>query len=221
MGATLAILALWLAFAVTHIAMSSLRLRPRLVGTLGERGFLGLYSLVALATFIPLVHIYFANRHAGPELWSSDFGVISLWLIYLGMGLALVLAVSGLVAPSPALLGASGAKLRGVHLITRHAFFMGVALFGILHVIANGFASDLAFFGGFPVFVLVGARHQDQRKLAGGDPEFRAFHDRTAFLPFTGPETASGLRDFSRVAVVVGVLLTVLLRVFHDTLFGG
>ena len=39
MGATLAILGLWLAFAVTHIAMSSLRWRPRLVGALGERGF--------------------------------------------------------------------------------------------------------------------------------------------------------------------------------------
>ena len=33
-----------------------------------------------------------------------------------------------------------------MQLITRHAVFMGVALWALMHLIANGFASDVAFF---------------------------------------------------------------------------
>ena len=70
MSAALTIVLLWFAFAATHLALSSLRLRPRLVGVLGEGGFMGAYSLVALATFVPMVSIYFGNKHTGPMFWS-------------------------------------------------------------------------------------------------------------------------------------------------------
>ena len=56
MDAALALVALWLAFAVTHMGMSSLRVRPALVRAFGgELPFAGIYSLVALAIFVPLV----------------------------------------------------------------------------------------------------------------------------------------------------------------------
>lgn len=41
MSPALTIALLWLAFAVSHIALSSLRLRPRFVAVLGNRGFMG------------------------------------------------------------------------------------------------------------------------------------------------------------------------------------
>ena len=55
MSPTLTIVLLWVAFAITHLAFSSLKLRPRLVGVLGEFGFMGAYSLIALVTFVPMV----------------------------------------------------------------------------------------------------------------------------------------------------------------------
>ncbi|HUM92462.1 MAG TPA: NnrU family protein, partial [Candidatus Competibacter sp.] len=38
------------AFVVSHLGLSSTTVRSQLVGRLGEKGFLGLYSLVALLT---------------------------------------------------------------------------------------------------------------------------------------------------------------------------
>ena len=83
----------------------------------------------------------------------------------------------------------------------------------------NGYASDVAFFAGFPLFALAGCWHQDRRKLAT-DPEFRAFWEQTPFLPFAGRRTLRGLRELSPIALGIGVVLTVFLRWYHGALFG-
>ena len=80
MGATGAIVGLWLLFAATHMGLSSLRVRPRLVAALGPGPFAGLYSLLALAIFIPLVWVYLNDRHAGPLLWALPIGPLLRWL---------------------------------------------------------------------------------------------------------------------------------------------
>ena len=84
MGATSAIVGLWVAFAVTHMVPSSLRVRSRLVGALGERAFMAIYSLVSFAVFVPLVWVYLENRHVGPRLWEFEPGT----LLLLGSGIA-------------------------------------------------------------------------------------------------------------------------------------
>ena len=96
---------------------------------------------------------------------------------------------------------------------------MGVGLFGILHLCAARVnMSELAFFGGLPVFVLIGCWHQDQRKLATLGEPFRRFHAETAFLPFL----RGGLRGFAETPIPVGIGLAaaVILRIFHGSLFG-
>ena len=187
MDATARIVALWIAFGVTHIGLSSTPLRSRLVSTLGERGFGALYSLLAFATFVPLVWVYATNRHAGSQLW------------YLGE-----------------LPGA------GILRITRHPVFMGMGLFGLLHMLAASVsASELAFFGGFPLFVLLGAAHQDRRKLLTADDAFRNFQRDTAFLPFSRPAGAAAALREDAVAVLIGVGAAVVLRVLHPMLFGA
>lgn len=215
----IAVVLLWLAFAGSHMAFSSLALRPRLVRILGERGFLGLYSLVAFVTFVPLVWIYMANRHTGPLLWGNPLGPVSIWLVHVPMGLAFVLVVAGLAQPSPVALGAPGGPPRGIHRVTRHALFMGLGVFGALHLIPNGFASDLAFFAGFPLFAIVGCWHQDRRKLKSEGEAFRNFVAHTPFLPFTGRETARGVRELPLWILALGIAVTVGLRWLHTPLF--
>ena len=214
------IVALWIAFAATHMGLSSLRLRPRLVAALGPGGFLGLYSLVALAIFVPMVSIYFQNKHAGPHLWYLGAIPGMRWAVYIGMGVALVLAVAAFIRPSPATMLSRSTEVAGVYRITRHPLFMGTALFGLLHLlVASVNAAELAFFGGFPIFALAGCAHQDRRKLAGADEGFRSFHDQTPFLPFTGRDTPRGIAEMP-VALLIGVAVTVLLRWFHPVWFG-
>lgn len=221
MDPVLALLALWLAFAASHLLLSSRSLRPRLVSALGERGFQGLYSLLALALFVPLVSIYIGNRHSGPYLGSLA-GVPGLrWIVLLGLGAALCLVVGGLLRPSPASMLPGASEVRGVFHVTRHPLLMGFGLFGLMHLGAVAVhASELVFFAGFPIFVLIGCRHQDRRKLAGGGDSFRRFHAETPFLPFTQPAgVVAALRE-QPLAIALGVALAVGLRWLHEPWFG-
>jgi uncharacterized membrane protein len=224
MSPTLTIVLLWLAFAVSHIALSSLRVRPRVVRALGERGFAGAYSLIALATFVPLVWVYFGNKHSGPMLWFVPMTPPLEALVTLVMGVAVVILVAGIVTPSPASVVTPAGKpieIKGVHFITRHAVFMAAGLFGLVHLIPNGFASDIAFFAGFPIFALIGGLHQDQRKLMTDPGRYPEFHAATPLIPFTGKRTLRGLRELSPLAVLLGIGLAVILRYFHAQWFGA
>jgi uncharacterized membrane protein len=212
---------LWLAFAVTHMAMSSLALRPRLVSLLSDRGFQAVYSIIALAIFIPLVSLYFGNQHAGPHLWYLGHYQGVRWLTYVLMALALALVLGGATSPGPASIVPGSSEVKGLFRITRHPLLMGISLFGLAHLLAaNTNAAELAFFGGFVLFTGVGCWHQDQRKLVTLGDDFRRFHDATPFLPFTGPGALRGLME-KPLAPVLGALAAGLLRYFHSGWFGG
>jgi uncharacterized membrane protein len=223
MNPTSLIVVLWLAFAASHMLLSGLKIRPRLVSVLGEKGFMGVYSLIALATFVPLVTVYFRNKHSGPMLWSIAITPPIEWGVILVMGVAVIILVAGFLTPSPAAMNVSPderIEVRGVHYITRHGVFMAVGLFGLVHLIPNGFASDIAFFGGFPIFAIAGCIHQDRRKLVIDATRYAEFHAATPLIPFTGGQTLRGLRELSFVAYAVGISLTIALRYFHAQWFG-
>lgn len=220
MSPTAEIILLWLGFAGSHMVLSHLPVRSAIIARIGEDAFRGIYSLISFAWLIPLVWIYFGNKHSGPALWNFAIGDALRGLVYFGMGTAFVLLVSSFVQRSPAGVVPGSATPRGVLLITRHPLLWGLGLFGLAHLIPNGFASDVAFFGGFFLFVLVGAWHQDQRKLAT-HPDYRAFHAATPFFPFTGRDTLRGLRELPWTAVVLGIVLAVVVRHYHSAWFGG
>jgi uncharacterized membrane protein len=219
--ADLTVALLWLGFGASHLTLSSIPVRARLVGALGLPAFLGLYSAVAFAFFVPLIFVYFGHKHTGAVLWGLGAGPVQRWIVYLGMGVAFVLFVSSLLRPSPAGIVAGSPTPYGVYRITRHPQNMALALFGLLHLVPNGTGTDVAFFGGFIVFGLVGSWHQDRRKLAAGAPGFAGFVAGTPFLPFTGRETLRGLRELSPVALGLGIGAAVLVRYFHGAWFGG
>ena len=212
---------LWLGFAATHIGLSSLPVRRALVTRVGAGAFQGIYSLVALAFFVPLVRHFFAHKHAGTWLWVIQRGPALRWPMYVGMAIAFVLLIASLVRPSPAGVVPGDPTPRGVYRITRHPLIMALTLFGALHLLPNGSTADVAFFGGFVVFGPLGAWHQDRRKLALGTPGFREFHAATPFVPFTGRGTLAGLREMSPAVVVAGIATTAVVRWFHPAWFGG
>jgi uncharacterized membrane protein len=215
------IVLLWLGFAGSHLMLSSTPVRRRLVARMGEQPFRGLYSLVAFAFFIPLVTTYFMHKHAGPVLWTLPHGPALIAIVYVAMAFAFVLIAAGLMQPSPAFVVPGEATPRAVHRITRHPVMMGLALIGLAHLLPNGSATDVAFFGGVVLFALVGSAHQDRRKLASGDERFRRFYEETPFFPFTGPASLRGLRGLFPAAAAVGVGVACIVRYFHASWFGG
>lgn len=207
--------------ASSHILLSSRTVRPRLVARLGERRFLVVHSVVALAFFVPLFTHYFTHRHAGPLLWA----VPDSWAVGVLLGLAntagLVMLVAGLLDPGPAsFAGKSRAAPSGVYRITRHPVFMGVTVMALAHAIANSHATDIAFFGGLAVFSVVGCRHQDLRKLATDDPTFERFHAATSFLPFTRRGAVRGMIELPPLAVLIGIVVALVARCLHPSTGG-
>lgn len=219
----LSIAALWILFAATHMGLSSQRLRPRLVARLGARGFQGAYSLVALAIFVPLVWTYYAHKHTGPFLWTLARLPGVRWIGLALVGAACVLIVAGLVQPSPASILPGKPVVRGVARVTRHPLLMGFGLWGVAHLLlAIVHASELAFFGGFALFAVIGCEHQDQRKLASQGESYRAYVAATPFLPFASRSFPRGLVEMPMpIAIAAGIALAWSLRHYaHGWLAG-
>ncbi len=75
---------------------------------------------------------------------------------------------------------------------------------------------------GFPIFGWIGARHQDAR-LSRDRPGYATLVACTSIVPFAAIAARRqrlGARDLPPLAVVVGLLLFVVLRAWHDELFG-
>jgi uncharacterized membrane protein len=221
----LALVFWWLAFGVTHVGMSAISVRGRLVETLGERGFLGVYSLVSFATFVPLVWTYLAHLHQGPLV----VGVAHLpGLHALALAVAwasFACAIGGVFQPSALSLGAGGAtRARGVGRITRHPLFMSLGVWAAAHLLVNGFLTDVLFFGGFALFCVIGCAHQDARKRATRGGELEQYFAETSLLPFGAILTGRNRVVWSELpwlGLSVGAALATTLYILHPRMFGN
>ena len=220
--------ALWITFwlvmfAGTHGVLSSLAVRERFVSVMGAKGFLGFYSLVAFATFIPLVSVYFDNRHAGGLLWDLPAvqGLRSFSMLLAVTGVALITV--GVLQPSPALAGVTGAAVpRGLTRITRHPLFMGIALWSASHLLLNGFLTDVLFFGGLLVFSLAGAAHQDARKRVTDRERLGPFLAETSFWPFAAILTGRNhivWRELPWIGLFIGAAAAIGIYALHPWMF--
>ena len=64
-------IALWaLLFLASHLIISSSAVRFRLISTVGDQPYRGIYSLIAFATLGPLIYEFARHKHAGPLLWA-------------------------------------------------------------------------------------------------------------------------------------------------------
>jgi uncharacterized membrane protein len=221
-----AAIAFWSAmFVGTHLVISSARVRPTIVNALGEQPYRGVYSLAAFATFIPLVVVFAHHKHAGPMLWYLRGDAPIRWLAWLMMLAALILFVAGLVNPNPGAIGAARQRhATGVLKLTRHPSFIAFVVFGLAHMLMNGWLGDLIFFATFPALGILGGIHQDRRKLRELGQSYRTFLDETSFMP--GAALLSGRQRWSRTdipwaGIGIGAAATILIVILHPALFGG
>lgn len=216
----------WLVFGGSHTLLSHPPVRDRLVAGLGERGFLGLYSLVAFATFVPLCWVFFASRIATVVPLPLLAPIPGLhWLTMALMFVALMLIVLGVAKPSPLsqLMARGNVGATGALRITRHPLFMGVGLAGAAHLLVNPAPIDRAFFGGMAVYALLGCAHQDWRKRRAGDPALARLFEETSFLPFVAILSGRNRLVWSELPVpawTVAGALYLLVFFVHHRLFG-
>ena len=219
-------IALWTSlFVGMHFLLSSEPVRAALVGLVGAQTFRGIYSLVAIGAFIPMVVVFGHNKHAGVMVWNLRSDPAARGLTWFLMFAAVILLVAGLINPNPAAIGAASRnRPTGILKITRHPSFVAFTCFGLGHLLMNGWAGDIIFFGGFIVLGIVGGIHQDRRKLREIGAPYREFLAATSFFPggaLIGRRVQWSRGDVPWTAVGVGITVSIVLVAFHPLIFGG
>ena len=137
---------------LTHFGLSSTSLRASLVDVLGEQGFAGVYSLVALAALGFVIWTYYTATRID-YFW---FPNPDLYLLpKLLMPIAAMFAFGGFFVRNPTQTGRSDVlkqddfEAKGMMRITRHPFMWGVLLWALTHIAANGDAVSVVFFATF------------------------------------------------------------------------
>jgi len=178
-----------LVFFGIHAFISGTRLRDVITGAIGERPYLGLFSLASLAAIVWLVSTYNATFASADNrvLYDLGMGVRDLGIPV--VALAFLLGVQGLLAPNPTTVmqektAASEGTVKGVLRITRHPFLWGVVIWSAFHVAASGDLASVIFFGTFFVVALSGTFLIDAKRKRKLGPVWDSFASKTSNLPF-------------------------------------
>ena len=209
-----------LAFVGTHLLLSH-PLRPALAGRLGARGFLILYSLVALATFAWIVVAYRQGDDADPW-WVAPY---QYWPFASALMLFASILLIGSLVGNPAHPGMgrrkAGALPHGVYAITRHPMNWSFILWALVHTSISGSPRNLIVTGGIFTLALFGSIGQDRKKERLLGEVWRDWQARTSFVPF-GAAFAGKVRRRDTVPGVVawlgGIVLWALATSYHAPL---
>jgi uncharacterized membrane protein len=213
---TVVVGALAAGFIIQHGVQSHPPVRDAQLAAMGQRGFQVFYSLVSAVFWVPLCILWWTHRHTGGHLFTLP------WPLHPGLGDAfnaagIALLTAGLMRPGPTSFIAKrwpGKEIPvvGIWAITRHPVLMGATSLSIGHMLLNGYAIDLLFWGSHVVVGALGAVHQDWRHCRAR-PEFAAFATKTSILP--SPMRLGRVGGGTWVHLAGGLLLAAVLRYAH------
>ncbi len=210
-------------FVSSHLLLSGTPLRALLVRLLGERLYLGFYSLLAIWLLIWMGLAYGAAPHV--RLWPASPAL--LWMPILVMPFALLLLAGGYLARNPTAVmqgpGGADGKPAGIFAVTRHPILWGFALWALAHIAARGDLASLIFFGSIAMLALGGTIALDAKKRRAWGARWAPFARQTSNLPFRAiaeGRTAFRPAEFGLWRLLVAVALFALLIWAHPRLIG-
>jgi len=173
-------------FVAAHLGVSSTPLRGLLVARLGQSGYRGLFSLLAVVTLVYLIFAFNGASHA-EFLWTPTPALRGV--AFAVMPIALMLLLGGFMVRNPTAVGqeaglATVGEGSGLLRITRHPFQWAVVLWAVVHILANGDAASLVFFGSLGTLSLAGTFAIDAKKARAGGADWTAFARVTSNIPF-------------------------------------
>lgn len=221
----LGLLAAAVVWLFVHLVIAGTRLRDPIVARLGANGYRVAFSLASLASIIWLIGAY--NDHAGQGLlW--DTPAWSRWLAVFVMPVAFWLVLAGLTTPNPTSVGQEGliqkgGIARGILRVTRHPFLWGVALWAMVHLVANGDLASVIFFGTWVVTALLGTFAIDRKRARSGGEAWQRFAAETSNLPLAALATGRnrfGVDIFGWWRLGLAILFYLGFLHAHPLLFG-
>lgn len=213
-----------LGFVGGHFLLSYPPLRGRLVAALGEKPFLGVYSVLMVAFLAWVIAAY----RSAPLVFFWDLGLAGRLVPLIVMPFALILAVVGLTTRNVTAVGgdvAADSQLapKGIATITRHPFLSGAALWALAHLLANGDAASIILFGGMALLSVGGMAAIDHKRALKLGATWDAFARSTSRLPFGAAWSGRTRIDWAGIGwarPIAAVVLYVLLVGGHRTFFG-
>lgn len=193
-----------IAFVGTHFVLSH-PLRAPLVARIGENGFRGLYSLVALATFVWAIMAFRAVGTGGTPLWDGTGEAIWIAVTLVTLVASVLLAGSFVGNPAMPAPGAAALAARGPHgvfHVTRHPMMWSFALWAATHILVSPTPRQLVLAGAVGILALVGARLQDRKKEALMGAAWAEWEAKTSYWPRLGQLARAGA-----VAWIGGMLI--------------
>lgn len=184
-------------FVGSHFLMSH-TLRARMVSAFGAGGFLGVYSLVSLATFGWMIWT-FVHSPTGAMYWAPTDGI---WLAASVLTLLAAVFYCGSMIGNPALPNpdanagtALAAKTpAGMFLVTRHPMMWSFALWGVAHILVAPRVDNFIFVGSIIFLALVGAKAQETKKAAQLGSGWQSWESRTSYWPRLSQLPRIGIR---------------------------
>ncbi len=191
------------AFVGTHFALSH-PLRGAVIRTVGERGFMAVYSLVALGTFAWLVMAFRAAPVSAP-LWNGQGA--APWIIASLLTLLAAVLFIGSFQGNPAMPDPRAAELaaKGVHgvfHVTRHPMMWSFALWAASHALVSPAPRVLVLAGAIALLSLVGAHMQDRKKAALMGQAWAGWEAQTRYWPRLGALGQAGFATWTIAAIV-------------------
>ena len=183
------------AFVGTHLVMSHL-LRGPMVRAVGEKGFLGVYSLVSLAAFAWMV-LAFRAAPPGNGGIAGPLGE-ALWVLASLLTLLATVLLVGSFRGNPAMPDTpveriAAASPQGVFRVTRHPMMWSFALWALAHM-ALSWSERTSILAGAVLFLaLVGAHLQDRKKEALLGEAWKKWEAQTSYWPRLGELQRAGL----------------------------
>jgi uncharacterized membrane protein len=223
-GALIPLIVSGLAFHGSHVALSSSRLRGQVREQIGERGFLLLYSALAIVTFL-----WFAVSYVQAPwipLWTA--GPWARWIPIVAMPVATILLVTGYSTPNPTAVGmerraAADDPAPGILRVTRHPIMWALGLWALAHVPPNGDLASLLFFGSLAVLAIGGTELIDRKKRLALGTNWGRLAEVTSNVPFlallTG-RTRLRLGEIGLLRIVAALLLYAVLLLAHPLYTG-
>lgn len=132
--------------------------RSALVLRLGPMGFKGAYSIASLAGFYLLIVGYGQARLEPVQLWTPPHGMAH--------------ATAALMWISMVMLAAAQIPRNAIKARLRHPMVLGVKVWALAHILANGTLHDVLLFGGFLIWAVLSfraARQRDRAALEAGE----------------------------------------------------
>ncbi len=176
-------------FAGTHLVLATNPIREWILDRIGSVKFAVMFSFIAWITFGVTASYYAAHRHEGPPGlgWSGTPGVSESAIVLMVLGVVLMVSIvapSGYLESAAVVFGRHSNEPRGLERVTRHPFFVGLALYAIGHVMVASRMMGVVVFGTFAGLAVVGGLMQDRKLLADRGDEHAAYLKASSFVPF-------------------------------------